>query len=151
MSNTIRPFDPKLRDFMAGRQGFATDSIWGEVGRSFYDAERQKEQDSRRTITGPRTPSTREPWFPFVDKWLRSVPMRVHVFLGCVGAFVGFIYGVAQTGSAAGAIFPYTVIGFILGFVTIGLAALAFKLLLVTLIAGSFLLVMYVFMTYLHH
>lgn|SRR5262249_61789946 len=152
MSN-IRPFDPKLRDYMTGLQGGATGTSWGQIGLDHREAQlRRREEDSRlRRPPGWRRPADREPWFPFVDKWLRSVPIRVHVILGCVGAFVGFIYGVAQTGNATAAIFPYAVIGFILGFATIGLAALALKLLLVALVAGGFLLLMYLFMTYMHH
>jgi hypothetical protein len=147
------------RDFRTGNLGIDVPSLAGQTGKILskgpvvpdyrpvvrqptsaapIDFRRETPSPSRARENAPASRSEaqvkppRQPWFPFVDKWLASRPKRVFWMLGLVGLICGFGYGLSTTGDLAAAVGIALLAGFA-GLVSIHVLAQIFKLALVVL------------------
>lgn len=99
---------------------------------------RNEPKAPRGTIT-PRTSG--EPWFPFVDRWLASVPRWMLWCLALLGALIGYGYRLETAGT--GGAFGYALMGGVAGLLLLPVLALALKLVLAAVILAVFGTVLY--------
>ena len=111
---------------------------WTTPALPEYKLPRDATTARTRAIT-PRTPG--EPWFPFVDRWLASVPGWALWCLALLGGVIGYGYRL-ETAGADGA-FGYALMGAAAGFLLLPLLALALKLVLAAMVLAVFGAVLY--------
>jgi hypothetical protein len=93
----------------------------------------------------PSPPTSRKPFFPFIDEWFDDFlgePARARKILGLF-ALLGLIVGSAYSASVHLAILPYAVVGAVVGLVFPYLLKLSVKILLAACILGLAGLIVY--------
>ena len=118
--------DQNSRDYRRGLLGIDVPSVSGQLGLKQGKQHGSSFDFSHDDSGLPPVERQSQPWLPGLDKWLATVPMRVVIMLGVVGAFCGLGYGLETGGAVDGGL--YALGGGFAGLCLIHLLAKLFKL-----------------------